>query len=239
MFLYALSHKCPHPVYLPLLFVFVWLTIFLPLYFPCSFALSFITPWMFTFTQRQQPPTSNKDGFFFSSLSSLRCSSSMAWLCVYCSSVVLQAQQVWPGFGSPGREPDGFMTQVLHAWLTCQLQVSEAQSDWFSLSLSLFPGFLASSWAIDVARTAWVSQTYTEVCALTFTLMETEEKQDWGGKGDVEWGRRDGGWMKCQGTGRLSGWLTCWIVGKQTCMHAETQTHAYAQTPTRWKKPCS
>lgn len=66
-------------------------------------------------------------------------SSSMAWLCVYCSSVVLQAQQVWPGFGNPGREPDGFMTQVLHAWLTCQLQVSKAQPDWFSLPLSLSP----------------------------------------------------------------------------------------------------
>ncbi|KAK1887786.1 Leucyl-cystinyl aminopeptidase [Dissostichus eleginoides] len=36
----------------------------------------------------------------------------MAWLCVYCSSVVLQLQQEWPGSGSPGREPGCFMTQV-------------------------------------------------------------------------------------------------------------------------------
>lgn len=143
--------------------------------------------------------------FFFSSRPSLLgCSSSMVQLYVYCSGVVLQAQQVWPRFGSLGQEPDGFMTQVLHAWLTCQLQVSEALPDWYSLSLTA--DFLASSGAVGVASPGWVSQTYTEVCALTFTLMETAAVQDCG-----EWGcscRREGGRMKCQ-----AGWPAGLVAG--------------------------
>lgn len=110
--------------------------------FPGSLASSFITLWMLYSHSDNNHLLAVKVLLFFFFPSSLDCSSSMAWLCVYCSCVVLQAQQVWPRFGSPSLEPDGFMTLVLHAWLTCQMQVSKAQSDWFSLSLSL-TGFLA------------------------------------------------------------------------------------------------
>lgn len=45
----------------------------------------------------------------------------------YSSSLVLQTQQVWPGFSSPGWGSRWFH----HAWLTCQLLLSEAHPDWF------------------------------------------------------------------------------------------------------------
>lgn len=48
---------------------------------------------------------------------------------VYSSGPVVQTQQAWPGFSGLGREPDGFMTEVLHAWLTCQLHMSEVRPD--------------------------------------------------------------------------------------------------------------
>lgn len=62
----------------------------------------------------------------------------------YSAGVVLQTQQVWPGFSSPGWGSRWFY----HAWLTCQLLLSEAHPDWSplcSLFLPLFIAFLA--WA--------------------------------------------------------------------------------------------
>jgi len=101
---------------------------------------------------------------FFSRVSlSLGCSSSMVLLYVYRSSLVLQAQQVWPGFSSLGQEPDGFVTQVLHAWITCQLQVSKAHPDWFCPSFPWLSGF-----SLGCNESWWVSQNYAEVCAMTF-----------------------------------------------------------------------
>lgn len=75
---------------------------------------------------------------------------------VYSSGLVLQAQQVWPEFSSLGQEPDAFMTQVLHAWLGCQLQVSQTQPDWFCACSPPSRSF-ALGWG-GGASCGWVSQ---------------------------------------------------------------------------------
>lgn len=69
---------------------------------------------------------------------SLGCSS--CWKCCmfYSSSLVLQTQQAWPGFSSPGWGSRWFH----HAWLTCQLLSSEARPDWFSLPSPCSPFLL-------------------------------------------------------------------------------------------------
>lgn len=50
---------------------------------------------------------------------------------------------------------------------------------WLILSLARLSG---SSWAVCVVSLERVSQTYSEVCALTFTLMDSDALQDWGEK---------------------------------------------------------
>lgn len=135
---------------------------------------------------------------------SLGCSSYWKCCVFYSSSLVLQTQQAWPGFSSPGWGSRWFH----HAWLTCQLLSSEARPDWFSLpspllSLSTSPPLhCLSGWSrsVDVAKApGWPSQRRMKVCPLTFTSTEPEATQGWGGKGNIECGS---GRKKCQAAGR-------------------------------------
>lgn len=142
------------------------------------------------FTQWLQQ-TSRKFAF---QLSLLGYSSFMVWLCVYCSSVVLQAPPVCPGFSNLVQEPDCFMTQVLHAWLTCQLQVSRAHPDWFSLSVSSLascchPG-LREQPVLD-----WSAILYRCVCTDIYRgggrgnvrLRKEDGNTEWGGGWGTRW----------------------------------------------------
>lgn len=68
------------------------------------------------------------------------------------------------------------------SWLRCSMPGWPASCrclrlgviDFLSFSLSLL-----AWWQLDVARPEVVSQAYTEVCALTFTVMVKETLQDW------------------------------------------------------------
>ncbi len=138
------------------------------------------------FTQWQLPPTSRKGVFFFFFFPLLSFLARLLLLYGMAVCLLLQCCFTGPAGVARVRQPRPGTRWFHDSGAPCLANLPAAGVQglaWLILSLSLST---RASRAVYVARPGWVSQTYTEVCALTFTLMETEAMQDWGGKGNVE-----------------------------------------------------
>lgn len=161
-----------HPSSVPLLAFF-----FIVILYFCLLLLSPLLPSWFcihtvTITSQQQRC------FFCFSLLSL-----LAWLpAVYGEAVCLLLQCCFTGPAGVTRVRQcGPRTRWFHdSGAPCLGNLPAAGvygPSWLILSLAWLSG---SSRAVCVASLEWVSQTYSEVCALTFTLMDSDALQDWG-----------------------------------------------------------
>lgn len=147
-------------------------------------------------------PTSSKGAF--SPLAGLLL---LSMLGVYCSSVVLQTQQVWPGFRQP--RPG---TRWFHdSGAPCLANLPAAGvwgPGWLIISISLFLSLSPSlppaigSLALDVGRPDPHQGVCTDIY-LDGDRSSTRLKR----KGKCRVGMQKCGWMKCQATGKLCGWL--------------------------------
>lgn len=178
-------------------------------------------------TQWQQPPTSSKGAFF------LLCFFARLLL-LYGVALCLPLQCCFTGPAGVARvRQPGPVTRWFHdSGAPCLANLPAAGvwgPAWLILSLPWLFGFILGCGCSQ----AWMGQPdiYWGVCTDIYLDGDTGDAR-LKGKGNVEWGRRDSGRMKCQATGRLSGW----IVGKRSSMHAETQRHAYANTHTHTEK---
>lgn len=125
------------------------------------------------------------------------------------------------------------MTLVLHAWLTCQMQVSKAQSDWFSLSLSHWLSGLISGCGCSQAQLGQ-PDLYRDVCTDIYldgnrvNARLRRERKCRAGKEKWRLDEMSGYWQAV--------WLDHWRTIQHACRHRHMhmQTHIQQQKKKPW-----